>query len=415
MRIFIASEEFPPLTGWGGIATYSHTLARALAKRGEEVTVFTRAESDREEIEFQEGFRLIRLPCHRLENDALKFLPHFIASRIVAPLDEFTQERLAFIAAFRKKTLELCRTEGAPEIVETPDWGASGLALVGGDAKPIKYLVHLHSPALFVDEANQLYLKSKLKAISLFEALAIKRAQMVVSPTRYLAERAIKTYRLDFKKVNVIPHPFDAAFFEEPVEIPQIEASKRPYIFCAGRYERRKGQTILIEAFAKIAAEFPELNLLFAGSDTPTGPGETSYETAMYKAIAANRLNGRVVMLPNQDRAGIRALLRGALIFALPSIYENAPYAILEAQACGAPIAAFDVGGVGEYITHNEDGLLVPGKNVISLAYALKRLITDAELRTRLSARSRSRARETLEPARIAKMTVELYQQVVYS
>ena len=414
MKIFLVSEEYPPATNWGGIATYTHSLAVALESRGEDVTVFTRSETDGEVIVNDCGVRVVKLRCPPVEESISAGIAVPWLSRFKLPVDGFTRDRLSFIAALRKKALTLCDEEGRPDMIEVPDWGATGLAFVGGKAMPIKYLVHLHTPTLLVDESNNIAPSKRLKPVSAMEILAIRRAQMVVSPSRYLATEVTGRFGLDFKRVNVIPHPLDGDFWNETARDFTAEIPKKPYLFYAGRLEHRKGVLLLLEAFASLKRTHPGLSLVMAGSDTPTGPGETSYETELVKRAAALGITDSILRLPSQERLNLRALLQNADIFVVPSLYENAPYVVLEAQAAGRPIVAFDVGGIGEYITHDEDGLLVPRENAAALHLTLKRLLADDEMKERLGRRAAARALGTLEPKYIARLTTELYEQVIY-
>jgi glycosyltransferase involved in cell wall biosynthesis len=87
-------------------------------------------------------------------------------------------------------------------------------------------------------------------------------------------------------------------------------------------------------------------------------------------------------------------------VVALSSHYEGLPYVLLEAMACGVPVAATDVLGSREVIVHESSGLLVPPGDPPRLAEALLRLLDDRELRARLGAAGRARVREQfgLEP-----------------
>ncbi|GAB4303480.1 MAG: hypothetical protein Kow0090_19030 [Myxococcota bacterium] len=415
MKIFLVSEEYPPLTNWGGIATYSHTLAKALAERGEEVTVFSRSISDEEVIETDSAMRVIRLRCPPLEERLLASLPSFVRNQIKAPLDEFTRDRIAFILSLREKILDLCDREGKPDIIEVPDWGAAGIALIGGRAMPLKYLAHLHTPTAIVDEANNIPNSKRFKLISALEVIAIKRAQMVVSPSQFMAGTVIKRFNLDFKRVNVIPHPLDGKFWAEASDACPKSIPEKPYLLYAGRLEYRKGVALLIEAYANLLKKKFDVALMIVGSDTPTAPGGTSYEAMLFKLAKALGIAEKIIWLPNLSRQRLKGFLQNARAFVLPSLYENAPYILLEAQAAGASVVAFDTGGVGEYITHDEDGLLVPTANAAALALTLERLLADERLRNRLSQRARARALAALNPAYIARLTSELYQQVVFS
>jgi hypothetical protein len=79
-------------------------------------------------------------------------------------------------------------------------------------------------------------------------------------------------------------------------------------------------------------------------------------------------------------------------VFVLPSRNEGFPLVILEAMLAGVPVVATDVGSVGEAVEDGVTGLLVQSESPDALAQAIRRLLDDAELRTRLAGAARARA-----------------------
>ncbi len=73
-------------------------------------------------------------------------------------------------------------------------------------------------------------------------------------------------------------------------------------------------------------------------------------------------------------------------VFVLSSISEGLGRVLLEAMARGVPVVATRVGGIPEIVKHEQNGLLVPPRDVQAMAEAMERLITDASLRRRLIA-----------------------------
>ena len=91
--------------------------------------------------------------------------------------------------------------------------------------------------------------------------------------------------------------------------------------------------------------------------------------------------------------------LADADLFVLTSAAENCPIALLEGMASGLPVVSTAVGGVPEVVRDSVDGLLCPVDDPHALADALRRLVGDVDLRTRLGASARRRILEgyTLE------------------
>ena len=109
------------------------------------------------------------------------------------------------------------------------------------------------------------------------------------------------------------------------------------------------------------------------------------------------------------SRGDVPDLLARADVFVLASRSEGAPISILEAMAAGLPVVASDVGGVGELVVDGATGLLVPAGDPAALAAALERLLADPELRRRLGAAGRERARERFDLRAARDAHVSLY------
>jgi glycosyltransferase involved in cell wall biosynthesis len=152
----------------------------------------------------------------------------------------------------------------------------------------------------------------------------------------------------------------------------------RRIILNVGRLDPQKGQGILIDAFAGLAARFPDWHVRIAG-EGPLRP-------ALEAQIAALDLQGRVTLTGTlSDIAGEYA---AAQIFAMPSLYESFGLATAEAMASGLPVAGFaDCPGTNELVRDGDNGLLADGPDrVRSFAAILEKLMADDALRVRLGA-----------------------------
>ena len=103
-------------------------------------------------------------------------------------------------------------------------------------------------------------------------------------------------------------------------------------------------------------------------------------------------------------------LLAACDLFVLPSLYEGLPISLLEAMAAERPTIATAIGGVDEVVRHGESGLLVPPAQPGAMASALRRLLADAELRTRLAAAGRSLVTTQFSAPGMVRRVTELYE-----
>ena len=142
-------------------------------------------------------------------------------------------------------------------------------------------------------------------------------------------------------------------------------------VACVGALEVRKGHRYLIEAFARLAAEHKHIYCCLTGSG--------SEEANLRAQVARLGVGDRVLLLGN--RADVNAVLSNADVFALPSIHEGLPNALLEAMAMGLPCIATDVGGVRELLSDVGLGSVVPARSSGALYRELDRYMADPGLR----------------------------------
>ncbi len=137
--------------------------------------------------------------------------------------------------------------------------------------------------------------------------------------------------------------------------------------------DERKGSATAIAALSQLA---PRENLAVA----LLGLGGESW---------AGKLPHPIIPLGflRDDRL-LAAAYAAADLLIVPSSVENLPNSILEAMACGTPVAAFDTGGIGELVRHRETGWLAPAGDIHRLAEGIDRLVGDDLERERLARNS---------------------------
>jgi glycosyltransferase involved in cell wall biosynthesis len=138
------------------------------------------------------------------------------------------------------------------------------------------------------------------------------------------------------------------------------------------------------------------------------------------KSDADNPASVHVPQLQDWEREGViewwgwkenmEEMFAQASVVCLPSYREGMPQTLAEAAACGRSIVASDVPGCREVVRHGENGLLVPARDVPALAEALKTLLENPEMRTRMGMRGRGIAEEEFASEKVISQTFEVYQ-----
>lgn len=395
MKVCLLSREYPPETGWGGIGTYTYNLAHGLAELGHEVDVISMSTDC--EKEYLDGGVHIHRVLPRIINPLLKR-----PIRYVSPYAFFctTMVRLGWSwAAFRKvREISMLRRI---DVVEAPEHGADGFFFSLFKTAPL--IIRLHTPSLLHRRLNELPDSLDFRLLDIFEKLAVKRADVLTSPSRSMAELISPDWGL--VKIEVIPNPIDERIF-----FPSSEAGgDGRTVLYVGRLEKRKGVDVLVEAFWRVVEEFPSARLLLVGSDTRIDDGKHSsfvdyLRTKLGDAGESVKFVGRV------DREELVGYYQRSEICVIPSVvFENFPYTCLEAMACGKPVVASDCGGIREMIEDGVNGLLVPPGDVVALSEALIRLLTDRSLSLEMGRRARERVERLYSRKAVVGKILEVY------
>jgi colanic acid/amylovoran biosynthesis glycosyltransferase len=156
-----------------------------------------------------------------------------------------------------------------------------------------------------------------------------------------------------------------------------------PTVLYIGRLVPEKGQAVLLEAFAALAAEGVDARLVLAG--------EGEVREALEARAAALEIAERVSFLGAVGQDRLHALYSDASVFCLPSFAEGVPVVLMEAMAMGVPVVTTRIAGIPELVEDGRGGLLVAPGRADELAAALRRLLLDAELRHGLAAGGRDK------------------------
>lgn len=141
-------------------------------------------------------------------------------------------------------------------------------------------------------------------------------------------------------------------------------------ISCAGVLRPRKGQHVLIDAFARVAAAFPKAVLFLAGGGS---------ELQRLRAQADRLGLGARVFLPGPVRP-VHDVYAASDLFVMPSFHEGLCNACLEAGFAALPQVVSDAGGNAEIVADGATGAVVPKGDAPALAAALSRYLADPAL-----------------------------------
>ena len=147
---------------------------------------------------------------------------------------------------------------------------------------------------------------------------------------------------------------------------------ERPYILNVGAFIPRKGQDILIEAFARVSREFPSVRLVLVGKSGP-------FVDTIRHITERHGISDKVSIVQDIPHHQIGAFYEKATLFVLPSRQEGFSIALLEAAAFELPVIAMNVDGAPELISDGYNGRLFPPENVVTLAEQILDLLRSPE------------------------------------
>ena len=100
-------------------------------------------------------------------------------------------------------------------------------------------------------------------------------------------------------------------------------------------------------------------------------------------------------------------------IFVLPAIYENFPFAILEAQSTGLPVISTNVGGIPEFLVDNQNGFVIEPKDSKQLTQKMLTLLQDTKLAREMGDHGRKLIEEKFDWRLITAQVIDLYQKLL--
>jgi len=183
-----------------------------------------------------------------------------------------------------------------------------------------------------------------------------------------------------------------------------------------GRLDSIKNQSLLLHSVARLSTHQADLNLVIVGD----GPERNRLE----KEAEQLGIGDRVDFLGN--RSDTPELIAAFDVFALSSLSEGTPMTLLEAMAAGTPIVSTAVGGIPEILTTDEDSILVDGvppdyrtrpaadadDYLKRFTSSLRLLLSDADIRERLTASARRRVVREFSLAVICERYIKLYESL---
>jgi glycosyltransferase involved in cell wall biosynthesis len=202
-------------------------------------------------------------------------------------------------------------------------------------------------------------------------------------------------------KIKIIYNGVDTSAFY-PFEVKR--ETERPTVVYVGRIDIFKDIITLIDAVKYSKTDVPNVNCLIYGSCS-----DEDYAKVLINKVNNLGLADNIKFMGKTTKAA--EAYNGGDLVVLTSLTEGFPFSIIEAMACGKPIVATDVGGVREAL--EGCGLLVKSRHPREFSEAMVSILTDSQLRLKLSNNALERARAIFSKKDIIKRYDEEYEDIL--
>lgn len=380
----------------GGITTYLRQMTRGFTRRGHKVDLLTRQVGSHDfkfngEKIFTNDFVVRRVDVSsnnrlEIENSKIDGKPIVQAMKI---------ERLSF--AWVAKQLDLSHYD----------------ILHAQDAIAVQALSEVRPPGVplvstFHGSLSRENVPGKYHPLAPYyaeqEYHGVVCTDKTIVPSQWMRRFLTSEYAIPDDQFVTIPYGIDSeSLLYRAKQTPHLQPPPdKKVILCPARLSPVKGQTVLMRALAKLKQQRQDWVCWLVGG----GPLLTLLKNQ--RRILA--LDQHVMFLG--ETADVPALLNLADVAVLPSLQDNQPFAIMEAQIVGKAIVTTDAGGIPEMVSHGKTALLAIAGNSDSLYENLLQLLSDKDLRRTLARNSKQegRLRWSLETA--LNRTEKLYHDV---
>jgi len=234
-------------------------------------------------------------------------------------------------------------------------------------------------------------------------------ADLTTNVSQAAVERYIRVGAVPKGKIRYVPNGVDTAKFKpDEVVVKRLRNElgiNDCFIWLAvGRFEEAKDYPNMLQAFKMVVDKKQDTLLLLAGQ------GSLLEETRKL----ANELDLEDKVRFLGVRRDVPDLMNAADAYVMSSAWEGMPMVLLEAEACGLPVVATEVGGNGEVILNNKSGYVVPPGDSEALATAMVKMMALSEVERRAmgkAGRAHIEANYSLE--RVVDQWEELYRQLL--
>ena len=369
--------ETPGVGDAGGLNVYVAEVARRLGERGLHVDIFTRRR-DPSTPPVLEAFE--RVDVHHVTAGPTEPIVKELLPDLVPQFASQISDRL-----------------GHYDLVHSHYWlsGLVGVELAAAANLPLVHTMHTMARVKNAARGSGHLTEPDIREQG--EASIVGRTDVLTANTLEEASELEAHYGARPGQVMIVPPGVDLHVFhpcDQPKSRAQLGVSQdAQVILFVGRIQPLKAPDVLIRAVARMIEKRPQrrdrLKLIIIGS--PSGP-EGEWANRLPDLVASLGVGDVVEFRPHSPREELFRWYCVSDVVGVPSYNESFGLVALEAQACGRPVVATDVGGLRHAVDDGHTGILVPGHDPDDWAAALTKVLDDQDNSVRLGVNAAAHA-----------------------
>jgi glycosyltransferase involved in cell wall biosynthesis len=394
VNICFVTPEYFPISG--GTGAYVYYLSHSLQKLGHNVHVVARHKKDSEKI-------IDGINVHYRKGTGNALTRYWRFARSASKKIEELNKQIGFDVIHANLPL------------------VPSFAIPKDSAKALVCAVHStwKGEALVTRQSNPKELNPNEKMMLRFNRLLrryetklMKRSDALIAVSRYTVGELTELYGIEEKKIHVIYNGVDINKFKPRPDRAELrrefglEEEKKIVLFV-GRLYHRKGLEILLRSIPPVIQEFGDVKFAISGT------GFKKKEQSLRNLAKELEIEDYVMFLGYVPDEKLPDLYSASDIFVLPAIYENFPFAILEAQATALPVISTKVGGIPEFLVDNENGFLIDPGDSAQLTQRVLILLQDPKLAEEMGRRGRKLIEEKFAWRLITSQVIDLYNKLL--
>jgi len=391
-------------TDTGGQVVYVLELARALARQGVKVDIYTRwFDRSRRQVDPVPNCpdaRVVRIPAGPWQFIAKEHI-YGVLPELAGNMTAFIRDNGLDYDLFHGHyvdagivTLDVAHALERPAFFTAHSLGAWKREQMGGDSAEMEEKYNFRH--------------------RISEEMRIFRSVVAQTVTTAIQkEKLAELYGFTADNVRVIPPGVNVDTFRplSPGESRVETGLPRPYIFCLSRIDSNKGHDLLLRAFDIVRRSVPDIHLVIGGGSLHPEQREQDVLNSMKAIITEKNMADRAHLTGYVPDELLVPYYQQAEFFVLPSLFEPFGMTVQEAMACGKAVVASRLGGIREVIVSGENGFLVDPSDAEEFAQAMVRLVQDTGLRDKIGERGRETIRESYSWDAISHRHLEFYRE----